>query len=145
MEKLKGFKVRISNKELFRKICFWTFGDGDIDNPVVDLAGLFNIDNKYPLTPCELEDDEMKKLEAITKLKGIRCMNSYMEKWNDETNDAEYMFVVYDQYPEEIMKFISKEHGDQTLEVIRYCEYWDKKWIIEEKKEFWTNGKRKNN
>ena len=49
----------------------------------------------------------MKKLEAITKLKGIRCMNSYMEKWNDETNDAEYMFVVYDQYPEEFMKFIT--------------------------------------
>ena len=37
------------------------------------------------------------------------------------------------------MKFISKEHQNQTLKVVRFCEYYDEKWILEEKVEFLLN------
>ena len=143
MEKLMGFKLKINNKESHNRIWYWTFGDGDIDNPVIDLAGLFNIQNEYPLTSNDLEEEQMIRLEQITKLKGIRCIYSYPEKWNEETNEAECVFATYNKYPEEIMKFISKEHQNQTLKVVRFCEYYDEKWILEEKVEFWKNGKRK--
>ena len=122
-----GLGLTIKDYELYQRIhkaSFNVYHNGKVIDKYIDYAYFFGMKEiKYGEEDAtKLTNEEMDKLNGLTKFKRVRCGYIHIGRWNKKTKQAWVCFRGWNGVPYGVVEYISKLNPEIEYEI---QEAWD--------------------